>query len=297
MPTHLTNRPRRPSNGHGKQDTKTRAPRSKRGLSGRRPSPAAWQRLRAGLAKRALADGLVDVTFERHDTPLGRDRPRCDRAKGLVRVGLPCEDEDAVLAELAARVSPRVLAAPREPLRRARLQLDEYFAGRRQSFDVALDWRLTAGFRREVLRATARDPVRPHGVVPRGGGARRQPGRVPRHRQRARDQPAADRRAVPPRAAVGRRHRPVPRRQRGEGAPAAPRGRAVSTPRVACARARPGAIADVAASSRSAASRTASPRSSTRRAVAVVAELARGRRVRRDRRHSTSATTSSAAAS
>jgi methylated-DNA-[protein]-cysteine S-methyltransferase len=30
-------------------------------------------------------------------------------------------------------------------------QLDEYFAGRRHSFDVALDWSLSHGFRRTVL--------------------------------------------------------------------------------------------------------------------------------------------------
>jgi methylated-DNA-[protein]-cysteine S-methyltransferase len=75
-----------------------------------------------------------------------------------VRVGLPAEGEDAVLDELARRVSPRVLRAAREPVTRARRQLDEYFAGRRRSFEVPLDWRLARGFRREVLRATARIP-------------------------------------------------------------------------------------------------------------------------------------------
>lgn len=32
-------------------------------------------------------------------------------------------------------------------------QLDEYFEGRRQEFDLALDWRLVAGFRRDALEA------------------------------------------------------------------------------------------------------------------------------------------------
>jgi methylated-DNA-[protein]-cysteine S-methyltransferase len=63
-----------------------------------------------------------------------------------------------VLEELAHRVSPRVLGAQRESLTRARRQLDEYFDGARRDFDVTLDWRLTAGFRRDVLRATARIP-------------------------------------------------------------------------------------------------------------------------------------------
>jgi methylated-DNA-[protein]-cysteine S-methyltransferase len=75
-----------------------------------------------------------------------------------VRVGLPAEDEDAVLDELARRVSVRVLHASRDALTHARRQLDEYFDGSRRTFDVALDWRLTRGFRREVLRATAQIP-------------------------------------------------------------------------------------------------------------------------------------------
>jgi len=121
------------------------------------PDAAAWARLRRELAERASAEGLVDVAFERHDSPLG---PLLLGAtsEGLVRVGLPAEDEEAVLEELAERVSPRVLRAPRETVTLARRELDEYFDGHRQRFDVPLDWRLTRGFRREVLRATARIP-------------------------------------------------------------------------------------------------------------------------------------------
>ncbi len=116
-----------------------------------------WARARRTLAERALAAGLVEVAVLRHDTPLG---PIVLGAtpKGLVRVGLPVEDEDAVFEELAERISPRLLRCSREPLARARRELDEYFAGRRRRFDVALDWQLVHGFRREVLRATARIP-------------------------------------------------------------------------------------------------------------------------------------------
>jgi methylated-DNA-[protein]-cysteine S-methyltransferase len=121
------------------------------------PDAATWHRLRTDLAERAIAAGLVEVTFERHDSPLGSIVLGATAA-GLVRVGLPAEGEDAVLDEIAARISPRVLCASRDSLRRARLQLDEYFGGRRQSFDVALDWRLTKGFRREVLQVTAQIP-------------------------------------------------------------------------------------------------------------------------------------------
>jgi methylated-DNA-[protein]-cysteine S-methyltransferase len=78
--------------------------------------------------------------------------------EGLVRVGLPTESEDDVLDELARLVSPRVLRSGRDSLTRARRELDEYFACRRKRFDVPLDWRLTRGFRRDVLRATAEIP-------------------------------------------------------------------------------------------------------------------------------------------
>jgi methylated-DNA-[protein]-cysteine S-methyltransferase len=119
--------------------------------------PASWERIRGELARRADAEGLIDVAVERHDSPLG---PLLLGATsdGLVRVGLPVEAEDAVLEELARRISPRVLMASREVLTRTRRQLDDYFGGTRRSFELRLDWRLTAGFRREVLRATAAIP-------------------------------------------------------------------------------------------------------------------------------------------
>lgn len=119
--------------------------------------PAAWDRVRRGLTARAAAGGLVDVAFQRHDSPLGSILLGAT-TEGLVRVGLPSEDEEAVLDELARRVSARVLFAPRDAVTCARRQLDEYFKAQRYTFSVTLDWRLTTGFRREVLRATAQIP-------------------------------------------------------------------------------------------------------------------------------------------
>jgi methylated-DNA-[protein]-cysteine S-methyltransferase len=54
-------------------------------------------------------------------------------------------------------MSPRVLAAPRK-LDEPRRELEQYFTGARQRFDVPLDWQLTHGFARRVLEATARIP-------------------------------------------------------------------------------------------------------------------------------------------
>lgn len=119
--------------------------------------PLAWERMRAGLARGAEHAGLLDVAFERHESPLGVLVIGATR-EGLVRVGLPSENEQAVLQELADRISPRVLRASRASLGQTRSQLDEYFDGDRRRFDVPLDWRLSRGFRREVLRATALIP-------------------------------------------------------------------------------------------------------------------------------------------
>lgn len=79
--------------------------------------------------------------------------------RGLVRVVyLDGEDSvEAALSALARAVSPRVLEAPRR-LDAVRRELDEYFAGTRDRFEVPLDWRLTQGFTRRVLRSTARIP-------------------------------------------------------------------------------------------------------------------------------------------
>jgi methylated-DNA-[protein]-cysteine S-methyltransferase len=119
--------------------------------------PAAWKRIRDRLIEAAEGEGLIDVAVERHDSPLGTLLVAAT-AGGLVRVGLPADGEDAVLSELADRVSPRVLLAPRGTLIDARHQLDQYFDRRRRDFQLELDWRLSRGFRREVLKATGRIP-------------------------------------------------------------------------------------------------------------------------------------------
>jgi methylated-DNA-[protein]-cysteine S-methyltransferase len=105
----------------------------------------------------ASAAGLLDVAYASLDSPVGTLLV-ATTDRGVVRVAYAdAADEEAVLADLAARVSPRVLAAPRK-LDEPRRELEEYFAGRRRRFDLGLDWRLTQGFGRRVLRATARIP-------------------------------------------------------------------------------------------------------------------------------------------
>jgi methylated-DNA-[protein]-cysteine S-methyltransferase len=108
------------------------------------------------LTDRAAEEGLLDVAYTLSDSPFGT-LLLATTPRGIVRVGLPNQDEDELLEDLAERISPRVLEAPRklDPLRR---ELDLYFEGRLTDFDLPLDWRLSKDFRRRVLHAIARIP-------------------------------------------------------------------------------------------------------------------------------------------
>jgi len=112
--------------------------------------PATLTRLRDRLGLAAEAEGLLDVAYTTIDSPVG---PLLLAAtpKGLVRVAYDVEDHDRVLGTLAQRLSPRMLRAP-ERLDVAARELDEYFGGRRQVFDVPLDLSLSHGFRQLVQR-------------------------------------------------------------------------------------------------------------------------------------------------
>jgi methylated-DNA-[protein]-cysteine S-methyltransferase len=98
--------------------------------------PGDLRRLHDRLAAAAERDGILDVAYRTVD--------------GLVRVAYTSEGHDAVLQALADRISPRILETPARLDAPAR-ELDEYFTGRRRSFDLPLDWRMSAGFRRAVL--------------------------------------------------------------------------------------------------------------------------------------------------
>ncbi|MBV9337244.1 MAG: methylated-DNA--[protein]-cysteine S-methyltransferase [Solirubrobacterales bacterium] len=109
------------------------------------------------LAESASAAGLLDVAFATLDSPLGT-LLLASTPRGLVRLAyVDHEDADSVLEQLAAKLSPRILAAPRR-LDEPRRELDQYFAGARRRFEFPLDWRLTRGFTRRVLQATAQVP-------------------------------------------------------------------------------------------------------------------------------------------
>ncbi|MGH3311200.1 MAG: methylated-DNA--[protein]-cysteine S-methyltransferase [Streptomyces sp.] len=113
---------------------------------------AAQARLHARLVAGAQHEGLLDVAYRTLVTPVGTLLLAATE-QGLVRVAYDSRDHGghaAVLADLAERVSPRVLEAPGRLTDAAR-QIEEYFEGRRTRFDLALDFRLSRGFRRAVI--------------------------------------------------------------------------------------------------------------------------------------------------
>jgi methylated-DNA-[protein]-cysteine S-methyltransferase len=114
-------------------------------------NPDDLRRLHDRLAAAAEVDRLLDVAYRTLDTPVGTLLLAATDV-GLVRVAYPLEDHEAVLQVLADEISPRILLAPARLDESAR-ELDEYFTGRRRTFDLQLDWRLSKGFRSTVLRA------------------------------------------------------------------------------------------------------------------------------------------------
>jgi methylated-DNA-[protein]-cysteine S-methyltransferase len=141
------------------------------------PSGGDLDRAVQGVLARAERDGLVDVAYASVDSPFGRLLvARTDR--GVVRLALPKhrgtqQSEDEVLEDLARFVSPRVLESPSR-LDEERRELDEYFEGKRDHFEVPVDWNLTPpGFRNRALHAVARIPygkTRTYGEIAKAAG-------------------------------------------------------------------------------------------------------------------------------
>jgi methylated-DNA-[protein]-cysteine S-methyltransferase len=104
------------------------------------------------LAARADKEGLLDVAYAAVDSPLG-PLTAVSTPAGLVTLSYSPPTDD-LLGELSAKLSPRLLEAPAR-LDEARRELDEYFEGRRERFELPLDWSLVHGFARRVLEHTA----------------------------------------------------------------------------------------------------------------------------------------------
>jgi methylated-DNA-[protein]-cysteine S-methyltransferase len=141
------------------------------------PTGADLDRAVEGVLARAERDGLIDVAYASVDSPFGKLLvARTDR--GVVRLALPShrgarQSEDEVLEDLARGVSPRVLESPSR-LDEERRELDEYFEGKRDHFEVPVDWALTpSGFRNRAMHAVARIPygkTRTYGEIAKAAG-------------------------------------------------------------------------------------------------------------------------------
>ncbi|MES1193534.1 MAG: methylated-DNA--[protein]-cysteine S-methyltransferase [Solirubrobacterales bacterium] len=112
----------------------------------------------AAAAARFATQAHPDVAYAVVDSPIGA-LVVATTPRGLVR--LAYEDFngglDKVLDSLAAKLSPRILENPAR-LDDVRRELDEYFDGKRPTFDLPIDWALYSDFGRRVLQATAAIP-------------------------------------------------------------------------------------------------------------------------------------------
>jgi methylated-DNA-[protein]-cysteine S-methyltransferase len=110
------------------------------------------------FAERAAETDLLDVAYATVGSPLG-DLLIAATDGGLVRLAyLEDGDRDAILGDLAARLSPRVLEAPAR-LDDVRHQLEDFFEGRRRrQFELTVDLALAGPFAERVLARTAAIP-------------------------------------------------------------------------------------------------------------------------------------------
>ena len=100
-------------------------------------------------------EGLLDVAYDLVDSPIG-SLLVATSPRGLCRISYDADPEREV-EQLAGAFGIRVLRSPK-PIDAARRELDEYFEGKRHSFDLPVDVALLADFNRRVLRELARVP-------------------------------------------------------------------------------------------------------------------------------------------
>jgi methylated-DNA-[protein]-cysteine S-methyltransferase len=102
------------------------------------------------FASAAVREGLVDAVFTRIDTPIGRLLV-VQGERGVVRVGFTDEPVDVLLAQVAARLGPRIVASDSE-LAGTRDAFAAYFEGSDERLAVPVDLALVrSDFRRGAL--------------------------------------------------------------------------------------------------------------------------------------------------
>ena len=123
------------------------------------------------IASAAVREGLVDAVYTHVRTPIGTLLV-VQGDRGVVRVGFPEEPEDALLAQVAGRFGPRIVASDAE-LSATRDVFSAYFEGDDESLAVPVDLSLVrSDFRRAALQ-TLRAEVGPGDVLTYGALAAR----------------------------------------------------------------------------------------------------------------------------
>ena len=108
---------------------------------------------RERLVARARREGLETVGYRVVDSPLG---PLWIAVgpKGVLSIHYGAEPDAGELARIVRTYGPGVLPDPRRADAVAR-ELDQYFAGKRRSFDLPVDLSPLTDFQRRILHATA----------------------------------------------------------------------------------------------------------------------------------------------
>jgi methylated-DNA-[protein]-cysteine S-methyltransferase len=121
--------------------------------------PALDRDAAAAAAARFAILAEPDVAYAVVDTPVGQVLA-AQTKRGLASLGYVDHHGgvEQLVEQLSAGLSPRILEAPAR-LDEVRRELDEYFEGRRHSFDLAIDLSLIrTPFSKRLLQATARIP-------------------------------------------------------------------------------------------------------------------------------------------
>jgi methylated-DNA-[protein]-cysteine S-methyltransferase len=113
------------------------------------------EKIDVAFRDRAASESLLDVAYDLTDSPIG---PLLVAAteRGLCEIAFDPDPEEEV-ERLARLHGVRVLRSPR-PVDEARRELDEYFEGRRQDFDLPVDLEALPAFQRSVLVELQRVP-------------------------------------------------------------------------------------------------------------------------------------------
>ncbi|HZC31163.1 MAG TPA: hypothetical protein VE261_06555, partial [Gaiellaceae bacterium] len=111
---------------------------------------------RERLAFRAAKEGLVDATYGILDSPVGPLWVAVG-PKGVSAIHFGREPSAWEMRRLVRLFGPGIVPDARRttPLER---ELDQYFAGRRRTFNVPVDLRGLTPFQERVLRRTSRIP-------------------------------------------------------------------------------------------------------------------------------------------